>query len=89
MSRTLYTDPPQTRTASEYDRWPAKLRTLWKKATAPQQRRALAARWHFRKAARPDALPLPECPLARALCLVELTYRNASHCRGGKQEWER
>ncbi len=89
MSRVLFTDPPQTRTGSEYDRWPSKLRKLWKAATVSEQRRALAARWTFRRAARPDMLTLPECPLARALCLVELTYRNASHCRGGKAEWER
>ena len=89
MSRVLATDPPQTRTASEYDRWPAKLRTLWKKASITEQRRALAFRWALRKAAEPDALPTPDCPLCAALRRVEGAYRAGSHCRGGKQEWER
>lgn len=89
MSRVLFMDPPTVRAESEYDTWPLTLRTLWREADVTVRRRALAFRWALRRAAEPDALPTPACPLCAALRRVEGAYRAGSWCRGGKAEWER
>lgn len=82
MSRVLFADSASLRPSSEYDTWPLTTRTLWDEASNRTRSEARAARWRLRRAEQPETWPLPAEPLARALCLLELRYRNNSYCRG-------
>lgn len=86
MSRVLFVDSAALKPTSEYDAWPSATKTLWDEAKNPVRSAALAARWRLRRAEHPEDWPLPSCPLARALCLLELSYRHSSYCRGAVRD---
>lgn len=86
MSRVLYADAAALKPSSERDGWNLTTRTLWDEADTATRRAALSARWRLRCAEHPEEWPLPAEPLARALCVLELSYRKVSYCRGGNHD---
>ncbi|EYB69076.1 hypothetical protein DEIPH_ctg011orf0043 [Deinococcus phoenicis] len=98
MSRPAYTDANTLRPTSEDWRlYPHReeavdVTLLWREATVSEQRAALAHRWRLRGAASLSTVPVPlrrDAPLTWALDRLERAYRYVSHCRGGRQGWER
>lgn len=89
MTRLLFVDPDALRPTSE--EWPRDLLDLWQTCGVSKQREALAYRMQLRAAANPEddrAWPAPACPVLWHIRLLELRYRKASYCRGGRQGWE-
>ncbi|MBB5361359.1 hypothetical protein [Deinococcus humi] len=86
MSRVLFVDSAALKPTSEFDNWPSATKTLWDEADTCTRKAATAARWRLRRAEHPEDWPLPSCPLARALCQLELTYRHSSYCRGAVRD---